>query len=129
MPGVIVDTSVWVDYLRGIRNPATDAVDRLLETGEALVCGVVEAELVSGLRTQSERTELMSLLEGCDFVEAQWLDWRRAGELAGQLRTRGRLLPLSDLVIAALAIGRGCAVLTADRHFQHIPGVTLLALE
>jgi len=127
MPGVIVDTSVWVDFLRGTRNPDTDAVDRLLETGEVLVCGVIEAELVSGLRTQSERDELMSLMEGCDFVEANRLDWRRAGELAGQLRTRGRLLPLSDLVIASLAIGRGCAVLTADRHFRQIPGVKLFS--
>lgn len=125
MPSVIIDTSVWVDYLRGTRNARTDAADRLLETGQAATCGVIEAELVGGLRTETEREELLSLLEGCDYLEANRIDWHRAGELAGQLKGRGRMLPLSDLVVASLAVGQDCAVLTADSHFTHIPGVRL----
>jgi hypothetical protein len=125
MPSVIIDTSVWVDYLRGARNARTDAVDRLLEVGRAAVCGVIEGELVAGLRNRTEREELVSLLEGCDYLEVSRADWRRAGELARQLRDRGRTLPLSDLIVAALTIGRDCALLTADSHFTHIPGVKL----
>jgi len=125
MPGVIIDTSVWVDYLRGARNARTDAADRLLENGQAAVCGVIEAELEAGLRNRTEREDLMSLLEGCDYLEASRADWRRAGVLARQLKDRGRTLPLSDLVVAALAIDRDCALLTADSHFTRIPGVKL----
>jgi len=125
MPSVIIDTSVWVDYLRGTQNARTDALDRLLETGEAAICGVIEAELVAGLRNRTEREELVSLLDGCDYLEVSRADWRRAGELAGQLKDRGRTLPLSDLIIAALAIDRGCALLTSDSHFTHIPGARL----
>jgi predicted nucleic acid-binding protein len=128
MPSVIVDTSVWVDYLRGTQNARTDALDRLLENGEAAICGVIEAELVAGLRNRTEREELVSLLEGCDYLEVSRADWRRAGELAGQLKDRGRTLPLSDLIIAALAIDRGCALLASDSHFTHIPGARLFTL-
>ena len=121
MPGVIIDTSVWVDYLRGTRNAQTDAVDRLLDTGRATICGAIEAELVAGLKNRTEREELSSLLEGCDYLEADRADWHRAGELAGQLRDRGRTIPLSDLIIASLALSHDRQLLTADNHFKHIP--------
>jgi predicted nucleic acid-binding protein len=123
MPGVIIDTSVWVDYLRGTQNAQTDAVDHLLDTGRATICGAIEAELVAGLRNRAEREELSSLLEGCDYLDTARADWRRAGELAGQLRDRGWTIPLSDLIIAALALSHDQLLLTADRHFKHIPGL------
>jgi len=45
--------------------------------------------------------------------------------LAAGLRSRGLTLPLSDLILAAIAVENGFLILSADRHFTRIPGVNL----
>ena len=50
------------------------------------------------------------------------------GRIHGQEASKGNLLPLNDLMIAA-AIEQSYAVLTENqRHFHKIPGVTVLTL-
>jgi predicted nucleic acid-binding protein len=52
--------------------------------------------------------------------------WARAAELAWSLDRRGITLPSQDCLIAACAQAGGAAVLTDDRHFDHIPGLEIL---
>jgi predicted nucleic acid-binding protein len=47
------------------------------------------------------------------------------GDLSAQLLRKGVTLPLSDLLIAVLAIEYGCRLYSLDTHFKKIPGVTL----
>jgi len=54
--------------------------------------------------------------------------WTVAGRLSASLRKGGHTLPMSDVVVAALAMGNGCAVLTVDRHFVEIPGLEVVTL-
>jgi predicted nucleic acid-binding protein len=35
-------------------------------------------------------------------------------------------MPMSDIVIATLAVDHGSSVLTVDRHFADIPGIKML---
>jgi predicted nucleic acid-binding protein len=53
--------------------------------------------------------------------------WKRAGLLGLDLRRNSVILPLSDLVIAAVAIHHGMEVYSTDPHFQQIPGLRLFA--
>lgn len=48
-----------------------------------------------------------------------------AGSLAASLSQAGRSLPLTDIVIAAVAHAYNCAIYTTDAHFNHIPHVKL----
>ncbi len=49
------------------------------------------------------------------------------GQIQGQQAAKGNPLPLNDLLIAAAAIEQGYAILTDNlRHFQKIPGLTVL---
>jgi predicted nucleic acid-binding protein len=51
------------------------------------------------------------------------------GQIQGQEAAKGNTLPLNDLLIAAAAIEQGYAILTENlRHFQKIPGLTVLTL-
>ena len=50
-----------------------------------------------------------------------------AADIYHQLRTTGQLIDEADLMIAALSIQHGAALVTRNTsHFQHIPGLTLL---
>jgi predicted nucleic acid-binding protein len=124
-PKVVIDTSVWVDFFHGTANPRADAIEKLVRSGRAVTCGIVQAELLAGIRDESERERLRQGMTGIEYVETTRSTWTKAGNLAAELRSRGLTLPLSDLVLAAIAIENGYLILSADRHFTRIPGVKL----
>lgn len=96
----------------------------LMPTRSALV-GVVLADLLQGCRTESERNLLSDGLIALPYYEVTRSTWSRAGDLSAQLLSRGVTWPLSGLVIAALALERGCHVYSLDAHFRKIPGLRL----
>ena len=72
----LVDTSAWVDFLGGER-AAVSRVGELLEEGGAVICGPVEAELLSGARTSREFAALKDLADGLDAVSDPDRIWAR----------------------------------------------------
>ncbi|MCS7207406.1 MAG: PIN domain-containing protein [Dehalococcoidia bacterium] len=122
---VIVDTSVWVQFLRALGSPEHRAVDYLLAQRQVLMVGPVLAELLQGARTPQEFAPLQSRLIALPYATETHGTWLRVAELSYQLRQRGQKVGLTDLLIAALAIEHDCPVYTLDAHFQRIPGVRL----
>jgi hypothetical protein len=49
---VLVDTTVWIDFLRGDGSSAVSALRQLLEEGEACLAPVVLQELLQGAASQ-----------------------------------------------------------------------------
>ena len=53
----------------------------------------------------------------------------RTGQIDGENQARGVRLPLSDLLIGVTALELGYSIATANlRHFQMIPGLSVLSL-
>jgi predicted nucleic acid-binding protein len=50
MPDVLVDTSIWIDAFRGANPTVKNALDSLLAEDRVVFCGVVEMELLHGIR-------------------------------------------------------------------------------
>jgi predicted nucleic acid-binding protein len=97
---------------------------------------VTVAELVHGIfraRTSEASAQRKAYVEELIAIvpvhpittRTGWL----AGEIEGREAAKGIVLPFNDLLIAAAAIEQGYAVLTSNvRHFQKIPGLTVLTL-
>ena len=119
---VMVDTSVWIEYFRRGEGKACDTLEALLEQDRALLCGVVEAEILQGLRP-GERERVSDLFLAVPYLETERRDFVRAGERLGNLRRRGITIPLTDVLIGALCSRHGVALLTLDRHFDHLSDV------
>lgn len=122
---VVADTSVWIPFFNEPASPEKRELDALIDGDGLVLVGVVLAELIQGCRTPSEADTTISKLSGLRFVETTFETWKGAGTLSFALRRRGVTLPLSDLVIAALALEHRLRVYTLDPHFQHVPGLTL----
>lgn len=122
---VIADTSVWIEYFKGGHAPARTALRDLIRATQAVLVGVVLAELLQGCRSSKEADTILSKLAGLRFLETKFSTWQSAGELSASLRRKGTTLPLSDLIIAALALEHRCEVFTLDPHFEQVPGLTL----
>ena len=109
-----------------------------LETGdEGIALSVVTVlELAHGIaradthhRREKRRRFLDDLLTGVPIQPVTIPIALRAGQIDGQSQARGVRFPLSDLLKGASALELGYAVGTANvRHFQMIPGLTVLTL-
>jgi len=122
---VIADTSVWIEYFKGGDERVRVTLRRLIRAEQVVLVGVVLAELLQGCRSSKEADTVLSTLAGLRFLETTFSIWKRTGELSVTLRRKGVTLPLSDLLIATLAMEHRCQVYTLDPHFEQIPGLTL----
>jgi predicted nucleic acid-binding protein len=54
---VIVDTTVWVDYLNGLSTPYTDWLDRELERQRLGLTDLILSEVLQGVRDEREAAQ------------------------------------------------------------------------
>lgn len=122
---VIADTSVWIPFFNRPNSGEKATLDLLIDADEVALVGVVLAELLQGCRSREERDELAEGLLALPYLEVTQTTWLKAGDLSWTLLRKGITLPLSDLVIAALAIEHHCHIYSLDLHFKKIPGTLL----
>lgn len=125
---VIADTSVWIPFFNQPDSLEKREIDALIDADQLVLVGMVLAELIQGCRTSTEANIIVSKLTGLRFLETGFPTWKRAGELSFALRRKGVTLPLSDLVIAVLALEHRYEVYALDPHFKQIPGLSLHAV-
>lgn len=122
--GILIDTSVWVEFFTKTSR-TSDAVAALLNKDKAWVSGVVLYELVQGTKSEFEKEQIISQLSTLSYVEMSIPLWCRAGELAKAMKKKGLTLPMSDILLATIALGYNLSLFTLDKHFESIPGVKL----
>jgi predicted nucleic acid-binding protein len=122
---VVADTSVWIPYFNQPDSQEKAILDALIQHDNLALVGIVVAELLQGCRSAKEAAALVETLSALPFIGMTFPAWKRAGEISASLRRRGITLPLSDLIIAGLALDQDCAVFTLDPHFRKIPGLRL----
>ncbi|WP_305046445.1 type II toxin-antitoxin system VapC family toxin [Geoalkalibacter sp.] len=120
MNKVIVDTSAWIDFFRAPAGGIGDEVATLIEQDRAVLVGPVLAELLQGLKSRREADTLNELFSILPYLETTRDDWENAGDLLRRMRHNGITMPLSDTLIASIAKKHGHAVLTLDKHFEHL---------
>lgn len=119
---VLSDTSIWVDYLRRGRRSEAVRLDELLVAGEVVVCGPVVAEILARAKS-SDRSTLWLLFAGLPWANLGPVQWQSVGDAAGRLRERGEATALTDIEIAAAAVGSSSQLWTRGEDFQRISGV------
>ncbi|MCU7960621.1 MAG: hypothetical protein KZQ58_11640 [gamma proteobacterium symbiont of Bathyaustriella thionipta] len=61
---MLVDSSVWIDWLRNRDTPATRLLERLLDEGEARLAPVIIQEILQGARSPDAFNELKKRFTG-----------------------------------------------------------------
>lgn len=116
---ILIDTSAWIAFFRD-RGPCADRVDRALSEGDAAICGPIHTELRRGLKTRSERGQVLLHLAGCADLSQPSNLWEEAGELGFALARRGVTAKTLDLLIACYALAHRASLLTTDQDFTRI---------
>lgn len=122
MPGLfLVDTSIWIFALcRGSSPGVLNRLDDLRRRDLVATCGLIKLELLGGTRSDAEFTRLRSRLGGLRQLDLVELDWTDAARLAFDLSRAGITVPLTDALLATLAIRTDLTLLHADNEFDRI---------
>lgn len=116
---VLVDTSVWVPFLRKSPLPAVkDEVDRLLAEDRVAIMPMIRLELLGGTKSTKEFERLESRLDALHEIPIDDTTWHTAAELSLKLRQRGKMIPYTDMLIGSAAILADVLLLHADKHFD-----------
>lgn len=116
----LVDSSVWIEFLRpGGSSAAKKRVRHLMETGSAATCGIVTVEVLRGARRREDFEALAEAFAALPQLTIDESVIARASAWGFDLDRKGRMLPTTDLIIAAAACGRA-VLLHADADFEVI---------
>lgn len=125
MSGIVIDTSIWIEYFRGGEFPI---VDDALKHGAVVLPAVVAAELLSGTRRTVEAAELRDFLETLRPHGLDMEHWYRVGALRATLAKKGVAVSTPDTHMAQCAIDVGAPLLSRDRIFARLTRITPLQI-
>ena len=126
---ILVDSSVWIDYFRGVPTPQCERLDAILGREIVATGDIVLTEVLQGFSRESDFNRARRLLTALIVVDIAG----RAIALAAARNYRAlRLLGVTprktiDTLIATRCIESGHALLYSDRDFD--PFVEHLGLE
>ena len=125
---ILVDTSVWIDYLNGVENSHTDALDAGIVDGIVAMGDPIFLEILQGIRDDREYERTRRCLATLDHYEL--FGTAMAGKCAENfraLRKKGvTVRKTADVITATFCIERGLPLLFVDRDF--LPFVEHLGL-
>lgn len=114
---IIVDTSCWIDYFRGVE-PFASKVAYLIESDTAVLIGPVITEILRGIVKSSVRTRINEFITGLTTIKQPVDLWNSAGLVGAAVTKRGYNPKTVDLLIAIYALDTDLPLLTKDRDFQ-----------
>lgn len=117
---ILVDSSVWVDYLRNSPTPQVALLEQLLGREPIATGDLILTEVLQGCRSERQFTDTLGLLGGLEMVE---IGGRAAAVEAARnlrrLRDRGITIRKTiDCLIATRCIADGYSLLYSDRDFD-----------
>ena len=130
---ILVDSSVWIDYFKGVVNAPTEKLDKLLGHELLLIGDLILTEVLQGFDSERDFNEARKLLTSLTVVElgGQQIAIQAARNFR-TLRKLGMMVRKTiDGVIATRCIENGYHLLHNDRDFEpfakHL-GLRLVAL-
>jgi hypothetical protein len=117
---VIVDTSVWVDYLNNVTTPETEWLDSQLTRQPLGLLDLMVCEILQGLTTDEEAARVLRDLKRFQLFETGGLELATAAARNYRLlRAKGRTVRKTiDCIIATYCIREGHSLLHCDRDFD-----------
>lgn len=117
---ILVDSSVWIDYFRGVSTLQTDRLDLLLGTDHLAIGDIILTEVLQGFTRQRDFDLALEHLSALTLVEIGGRDVAvRAAANFRRLRALG-VTPRKtiDNLIATRCIESGYPLLFSDRDFE-----------
>ena len=124
---VLVDTSVWIDFFRGVQSAKVAKWEECIQQKEDVCCcGFILTEVLQGIRDEKEFVTTKRRFDDLVYLPADRSTFEFGAGIYRELRRKGATIrsPL-DCLIAATVVQHGVHLLENDRDFhfidQHYP--------
>jgi len=124
---ILVDTSVWVDFLRDEESVQRQTLHRLIEGEEDIaITGIILTEVLQGIKKDRDFQSVISyLLEFPIYGPKSIETYLEAARIYRDCRRNGKTVRKTvDCLIAAICIENGLTLLHKDRDFDLIESCT-----
>lgn len=117
---ILVDSSVWIDYFRGIPTAQTDRLDTLLGSQPLAIGDIVLTEVLQGFIVERDFQQALRLMSSLTLIDIAGHDIAlKAAINFRALRARGITVRKTiDTLIATRCIEDGLTLLYSDRDFD-----------
>jgi predicted nucleic acid-binding protein len=124
---VIVDSSVWVSYFRGLETPSVTVLRKLLATTRPVyLTDIVYAELRAGSFSDDDARLIERLHRSGRIIQLESIDdFERAAACSHAARRTGRAVrSITDCLIASVCIREDAMLLHDDRDLHTLAECT-----
>ncbi|MGH9896285.1 MAG: type II toxin-antitoxin system VapC family toxin [bacterium] len=117
---IIVDTTIWIDYFRGVATPQTDWLDAALIRERLGVTDLILCEVLQGVRNEATFRSVQKELVKLEVFNAGGIELAvAAARNYRTLRQQGHTVRRTiDCLIATFCLQNGHALLHNDRDFD-----------
>ncbi len=124
----LIDTSVWIDYFRGIENEASRHFSAILDNKMSFgISGLIYQEILQGAKSRKDFDKLTAYLSTQCFFHPtdEVMTYELAAQLYFSCRRAGITLRSSiDCLIAQIAIEHNLILLHNDKDYELIKQVS-----
>ena len=117
---ILVDSSVWIDYFKGLITPQTETLDRLLGREPVAIGDLILTEVLQGFADQRDFDEARKMLTSLTVVElgGQKIAIQAAKNFRALRQLGVTVRKTIDTVIATRCIESGYRLLHSNRDFE-----------
>ncbi|CAI2716873.1 type II toxin-antitoxin system VapC family toxin [Nitrospina watsonii] len=126
---ILVDTSVWVDFLKGADSRERRALRRLIEEeADLALTGIILTETLQGIREDKDFNKVKESLLAFPLCQPKDFEtYLKAAQIYRDCRKQGKTVRKTvDCLIAAICLEHDLILFHKDRNFDHIADCTEL---
>jgi predicted nucleic acid-binding protein len=120
----LIDSSFFIDRLRAGDDPLEELAP-FADDWDILTCGVVRTEVLRGLKHKNALRHMREAMDCMLYIPTTNSVWERVEGLAWDLDRAGKVMQITDLIIAASALEADAVVITLDSDFRRVPGLQI----
>jgi len=119
---VLVDSTVWIDFLKNKKTPHTEKLVEIIERREDLgICGFVLTEVLQGIRDEKQYVATKHQFSNLIYLSDDHSTFELGATIYRNLRKQGITIRNSiDCLIAAIVIQHDVSLLENDRDYRNI---------
>jgi predicted nucleic acid-binding protein len=120
---ILVDTSIWIDFLNNKNDINSKKLSLILEEGSDIcITDIILTEILQGIRDNKEYTKTKEILLNLKFIQPKSPDtYIQAADIYRACKKKGLTIRKTiDCIIAAIAIDHTIPILTDDKDFDNI---------
>ena len=123
--GILVDTSIWIDYFKGGGN--SSGLDAIIDENLLVTNEIILAKLIPYLKIKKQ-AKVIKLLHGINQIPLR-INWEEIIEFQVKcLKSGANGVGIPDLIIAQNAKENDCKIYSLDKHFSFLSQVLKVKL-